>query len=67
MSEIAFNGSLKLVVSNAVTTPKPTKPTPTKSPDFHANTQTDDREDDRHHHARTETDNIAKYLFHFNL
>ncbi|CUQ01618.1 Uncharacterised protein [Segatella copri] len=36
MSEIAFNGSLKLVVSNAVTTPKPTKPTPTKSPDFRA-------------------------------
>ena len=35
--------------------------------EFHANTQTDDREDDRHHHARTETDNIAKYLFHFNF
>lgn len=33
---MAFRGELKFVVSRAVTTPKPTKPTPTKRPDFRA-------------------------------
>ena len=33
--------------------------------EFHANAQSDDREDDRHHHARTQTNDIAKYLFHY--
>ena len=31
-----FKGLSKLFVNKAVTTPSPTKPTPTKSPDFSA-------------------------------
>ena len=33
---MAFRGLSKLLVSRAVTTPKPTKPTPTQRPDFSA-------------------------------
>ena len=33
--------------------------------EFHADTQADDREDDWHHHARSQAYDIAKYLFHY--
>ena len=35
--------------------------------EFHANTQADDGKDDWHHHTRTQANDIAKYLFHFNF
>ena len=32
--------------------------------EFHSDAQTDDGEENRHHHRRAQTDYITKYLFH---